>query len=68
MSKRLTSSGKLTGDKNQQGRKFAETCPFYICICKESIKNRKSNYEEGGDQQKKQGSQSKMKNKTQCSL
>jgi len=53
MSKRLKLSGGLAEAKNQQGRKFDETCRFYTCICKERRKNRKSNYEEGGNKQKK---------------
>jgi len=58
----------LAETKNQQGRKFDETCRFCTCICKERRKTRKSNYEEGGDKQKKQDSSSKMKNKTHLSL
>jgi len=46
----------LAETKIQKGRKFDKTCRFYICICKESRKNWKSNYEEGGDKQKKQNS------------
>jgi len=45
----------LTGDKNQQGRKFAETCRVRICICKES-KKQSINDEKGGDKQIKQDS------------
>jgi len=54
MSKRLKLRGGLVETKNQQGRKFDETCRFYTWICKERRKNRKSNYEEGGDKQNKQ--------------
>ena len=40
--------------KNQQGRKFNETClvPIYAYVRK--AKNRKINDEKGGDKQKKQ--------------
>jgi len=38
MSKPLKLSGGLSGDENQQGRKFDKTCRFYTCICKERRK------------------------------
>jgi len=31
----------LAETKNQQGRKFDETCRFYTCICKERRKKEK---------------------------
>jgi len=56
MNKRLKLSSGLAETKNQQGRKFDETCRVYTCICKERRKNWKSHYEESGDKQKKQES------------
>jgi len=53
--------------KNQQGRKFDETCRVRIFICKES-KNRKIDDEKGSDKQKKQDLYSAMKNKDHVSL
>jgi len=41
--------------KNQQGRKFDETCRVRISICKKS-KNWKITNEKDGDKQKKQDS------------
>jgi len=38
MSKRLKLSGILAEAKNQQGKKFDETCRFYTCVCKERRK------------------------------
>jgi len=49
-------SGGLAETKTQQGRKVYEACLVYACIYKEKRKNRKSNYEERGDKQKKQDS------------
>jgi len=44
----------LAETKNQLGIKFDEASRFYTCICQERRKNRRSNYEEGGNKQKKQ--------------
>jgi len=42
--------------KNQQGRKSDCKWWFYIFMCKGRRKNRKRNYEEGGEKQTKQNS------------
>jgi len=64
MSKLLKSHAvSLPKIKNQQGRKFGETCWAHMYICKES-KKIKINNKKGGEKQKKQDSYSTMKNKT----
>jgi len=63
MSKLLKSRAvSLPEIKNQQGRKFDETCRLRICNLNKA-KTRKIN-KKGGDKQKKQDSYSTMRNKT----